>query len=212
MLSSPELLPMSLPRTTEHDIHRVFIDRWSPRAFTGESIDEHALLSFFEAARWAPSAFNVQPWRFVYARRDTPAWAPLFDTLAEFNQGWAKDAAALAVVISSKVWLPPGKTETQPFATHSFDAGAAWVSLALQATAAGWHTHGMAGFDKDKLRANLGVPDDFALEAVVAIGKLGDKSTLPESLQAREAPSPRRPLNETVAEGRFVDALANHKR
>ncbi len=201
-----------MPRQTEHDIHSLFTERWSPRAFTGEAIEERTLLGFFEAARWAPSAFNVQPWRFLYARRDTPAWAPVFDTLAEFNRSWAKDAAALAVVLSRKVWLPPGKTEVQPFASHAFDTGAAWVSLALQITQSGWHAHGLAGFDKEQLRANLGVPADFDLEAVVAIGRKGDKSTLSEALQAREAPSGRRPLKETVAEGRFVEALAGHRR
>lgn len=194
---------MSDPRKPEYDIHPLFLDRWSPRAFTGEAIDERTLLGFFEAARWAPSGFNAQPWRFVYARRDTPAWQPIFETLSEYNRGWAQRASALAVVLSSTVWLPPGKSEKQPVTTHSFDAGAAWASLAFQVTLSGWHAHGIGGFDKDALRARLGVPADHALEAVIAIGKRGDKSVLPEALQAREQPNQRRPLRELVAEGRF---------
>lgn len=194
---------MSDSRTPEHPIHPLFVDRWSPRAFTDEPIDASTLLGFFEAARWAPSGFNAQPWRFVYARRNTPAWAPILDALSEYNRGWAGRASALVAVLSATTWLPPGKTERQPVTTHSFDAGAAWASLAFQATLSGWHAHGIGGFDKDRLRERLGVPADHAIEAVVAIGRRGDKSLLPEVLQAREAPNQRRPLREIVAEGRF---------
>jgi nitroreductase len=197
---------MSQPTTrdTLHPINPLFTSRWSPRAFADDVIDEATLNTFFEAARWAPSGFNTQPWRFVFARRDTPAWAPIFETLSVYNQGWAARASALVVVLSRTVWLPPGKTELQPVTSHSFDTGAAWASLAFQATLSGWHTHGIGGFDKDALRANLKVPADHALEAVIAIGKLGDKSLLPEALQARETPNQRRPLAEIVAEGTFA--------
>ena len=198
---------MSSPRLANHGIAPLFTDRWSPRAFTGEAIDEPTLLGFFEAARWAPSGYNAQPWRFVYGRRDTPAWQPIFEALSEYNQSWAKRASVLVAVLSSTLWLPPGKTEAQPVATHSFDAGAAWASLAFQATLSGWHAHGIGGFDKHKLRAGLGVPADHALEAVVAIGRLGDKALLPESLRARELPNQRRPLEQIVAEGRFAFTL-----
>jgi len=198
---------MPQTRLADHDIAPLFADRWSPRAFTGEAIDEATLLGFFEAARWAPSGYNAQPWRFVYGRQGTPAWQPIFESLSEYNQGWAQRASVLVAVLSSTLWLPPGKTEAQPVGTHSFDAGAAWASLAFQATLSGWHAHGIGGFDKDKLRANLAVPADHALEAVIAIGKRGDKSVLPEALQARELPNQRRPLKEIVAEGRFAFTL-----
>ncbi len=194
---------MSSVRQPGYPIDAVFTDRWSPRAFTGEPIDEPTLLSFLEAARWAPSAFNAQPWRFVYGRRDTPAWTPIFESLVEFNRGWAQRASALVAVISARQWVPPGKSAPEPIKTHAFDTGAAWASLALEATKAGWYTHGMAGFDADALRARLQVPDTHQIEAVVAIGRLGDKSVLPEGLQARELPSQRRPLAEIAAEGRF---------
>ncbi|WP_420994948.1 nitroreductase family protein [Cupriavidus sp. 30B13] len=195
---------MSQPRSTEHDIHPLFLQRWSPRAFTGEPVDPATLLRFFEAARWAPSGYNAQPWRFVYGRRDTPAWEPIFGALSEYNQGWARGASALVAILSRKVWIPPGKSEPQDIATHSFDAGAAWASLAFQATLAGWHAHGIGGFDKTRLREALAVPDDYAIEAVVAIGKRGDKAQLPEALQAREQPNQRLPLAQLVAEGRFA--------
>lgn len=194
---------MSLQRKSKYPIDSMFTCRWSPRAFTGEPIDEATLMSFFEAARWAPSSFNAQPWRFVYARRDTPAWAPLHDALNEFNRGWAHRASALAVVLSRTSWTPPGKAQPQPLPTHSFDTGAAWASLAFQATLKGWHAHAMGGFDREQLREALGIPDDHAIEAVVAIGWRSDEPVLPEGLQAREVMSQRLPLEQVVAEGRF---------
>jgi nitroreductase len=194
---------MSSSRRADHPIHPLFTDRWSPRAFTGEAIPEAELLSLLEAARWAPSAYNAQPWRFIYARRETPGWQPIFDSLVEFNQSWVQRAAALVVVVAAKEATFPGRTAAAPNPWHAFDAGAAWGSLALQATLSGWPAHGMAGFDADALRAAVGVPEGYAVLTVVAIGRRGDKGVLPEALQARETPNDRRPLAQTVAEGRF---------
>lgn len=190
-------------RTAEHDIDPIFLERWSPRAFTGESITEEELMTMFEAARWAPSSYNSQPWRFVYARRDTPAWAGMLSLLIEFNQSWAKDAAALVVLASSSTMLPPGKTSPVPSHSHSLDAGSAWCSFALQATKMGWYTHGMVGFDLERAFAELGFPQGYRVETVIAIGKKGDKSTLSEMLASREEPSGRKPLSEVVFEGKF---------
>ncbi len=194
---------MSQDRQPEYPIDPLFTRRWSPRAFTGETIPEATLLSFFEAARWAPSGFNAQPWRFIYGRRETPGWQPIFESLSDYNRGWAQRASALALVLSKARWVPPGKTEPQPNATHSFDTGAAWASLAFQATLAGWHVHGIGGFDRERARAALSIPADHAIEAVIAIGRQGDKDLLPEALQARELPSQRLPLSRLVADGRF---------
>ncbi|KAF1048706.1 nitroreductase family protein [Xylophilus sp.] len=191
------------PREPQYPIDPLFTRRWSPRAFTEEAIDQSALLGLLEAARWAPSGFNAQPWRFIYARRGTPAWQPIFDALSEYNGGWAKRAAALVVILSRTVWVPPGKTEQQPVTTHAFDAGAAWASLAFQATLSGWHAHGIGGFDRDRLRVALDVPQDYAIHAIAAIGRRGDKSLLPEALAAREAPNQRLPLAALAAEGKF---------
>jgi nitroreductase len=160
-------------------------------------------LTILEAARWAPSSYNAQPWRFVFARRGTPHWDSLLGLLNEFNRGWAENAAALVIVLSKTTFAPPGKSEELPAPTHSFDAGSAWGYLALQASLSGWHAHGMAGFDKGKARSVLNVPAHFALEIAIAIGKIGDRASLPESLRAKEEPSPRLPLQALVSEGKF---------
>lgn len=190
-------------RIAEHPIDPQFLNRWSPRAFNGESIPETTLLSFIEAARWAPSSFNSQPWRFLYARRDTPNWERYLNLLGEFNRGWAQSSSALIVVLSKTTFAPPGSSEEKPALYHSFDTGSAWGFLALQASLAGWHTHGMAGFDRELARSELKVPADHEIHAVIAVGKPGDKSILSESMQAREVPNARRPLAEIVAEGDF---------
>jgi nitroreductase len=190
-------------RTSDHPIEKLFLERWSPRAFTGEAIPDETLASIFEAARWAPSSYNSQPWRFIYAKRDTPTWDRFLGLLVEFNQGWAKNAAALVIVLSKKTMQPPGAKEPTLSHSHSFDAGAAWQNLALQATALGWHTHGMVGFDMPRAAAELGVPEDYRVEAAIAIGKQGDKSILPAYLQEREAPSAREPASAFAFEGAF---------
>jgi nitroreductase len=197
---------MTQERQAEHAIDPLFTRRWSPRAFTGETIPEATLLSFFEAARWAPSAFNAQPWRFIYGRRETPGWQPIYESLSDYNRGWAQRASALALVLSKTQWVPPGQSEPQAIASHSCDAGAAWASLAFQATLAGWHAHGIGGFDRERARAALAIPADHAIEAVIAIGRRGDKNVLPEALQARELPNQRLPLAQLVADGRFAFA------
>ncbi|WP_077035872.1 nitroreductase family protein [Pelomonas sp. KK5] len=195
---------MAAVRQTEYEIHPQFTARWSSRAFTGEPIPEATLLAFIEAARWAPSAFNAQPWRFVYGVQETPGFEAIFGALNEFNQGWARRASALIAVLSATRWQAPGSSTAADFPSHSLDTGAAWGYLALQAQAAGWNAHGIGGFDRQKLREALAVPAEFHIEAVVAIGRQGeDKSFLPESLQAREQPSPRKPLAEIAAAGRF---------
>ncbi|MCU1722467.1 MULTISPECIES: nitroreductase family protein [Pseudomonas] len=192
------------PRVAEYAINEQFIQRWSPRAFTAEPIAEETLLSFLEAARWAPSAYNSQPWRFLFARRDTANWERYLGLLNEFNRSWAQHASALVIVLSKTTFTAPGASEETPALWHTFDTGSAWGHLALQASLSGWHTHGMAGFDQELTRKELKIPDEYVLHAVIAIGKLGDKATLAEYLQAREVPSPRRPLSELAAEGDFT--------
>jgi nitroreductase len=190
-------------RTADHAIDRQFLERWSPRAFTPEIISEADLMKLFEAARWAPSSFNAQPWRFIYARRGTKHWERLLGLLNEFNTSWAKNAAALAIVVSKQTMAIPGQDKEIPSHSHSFDAGAAWAMLALQATKLGWAAHGMAGFDIPRAAAELNVPAGYRVEAAIAIGKPGDKSQLPDALQAREVPSQRHPLSASVFEGAF---------
>jgi nitroreductase len=190
-------------RTAHHPIDPLFLERWSPRAFTGEPISMAQLLTLFEAARWAPSCFNAQPWRFIWAQRDTEHWPRFLSLLSAYNQSWAKNAAALVVLVSKTTILPRGADKEVPSLTHSLDAGAAWENLALQATRSGWATHGMVDFDMPRAATELGVPPDYRVEAAIAIGRRGDKSVLPEALQAREQPSDRLPLAQIVSEGRF---------
>ncbi|MGE5232818.1 MAG: nitroreductase family protein [Acidobacteriota bacterium] len=185
-------------RTPDAPIHPLLLRRWSPRAMSGEPIGDDQLLTLFEAARWAPSSINSQPWRFVYARRGTPEWNTFLDLLSEGNREWCVSAAVL-LVIASRTLSDQGR----PLRTHSFDAGAAWENLALQASALGLVAHGMSGFDYDRARTELGIPTDCAVEAMVAIGKPAPKSVLSEKNQAREKPSGRRPVGELAFVGHW---------
>ena len=195
---------MSNARQSEHPIAEQFLTRWSPRALSGEPLAESQVLALLEAARWAPSASNIQPWRFVYGLAGTSGFDAILAGLVPFNQGWAKQASALLVVLSKTTSVAPGQTEAKPNAWHAFDAGAAWMSLALQAQHDGLVTHAMGGFVADTLRSGLDIPADVAVHAVVAIGKPGDKAALPEALQARELPSSRLPLSQLATAGRYA--------
>lgn len=196
---------MTLPdplrhRSSEHPIEEIFLQRWSPRAMSGERVSKEQLMTLFEAARWAPSTYNEQEWRFLYAMRETDQWPLFFDLLVEANQVWCQDASTLVVVLSHKFFERNGK----PNVVHTFDAGAAFENLALQGAAMGLVVHGMAGFDQEQARTTLTVPDEFEIDAMIAIGKPGDPSTLPQQLQEREQPTNRKPLSQIVAEGKFV--------
>jgi len=192
-------------RVPEQAIDPLFHERWSPRAFTAEEIEEKVLLGLFEAARWAPSSMNLQPWRFVYARRGTAAFDRFLKTLAPGNQAWAARAAALVAVVSHELSPGPASGGGAPVRSrsHSFDAGAAWAHLALQAHLWGFGTHAMGGFDPEAARAALRVPEGWRIEVFVAVGRPGDPATLPDWAKAREKPSTRKPLAEIVREGAF---------
>lgn len=186
-------------RKADYDIDPLFLNRWSPRALSGEALSDEELMPLFEAARWAPSSYNAQQRRFLYARRDTPNWNMFFDLLAEGNKAWVKNAAVLAIVISRKNF----EYNEKPSRTNAFDTGAAWENLALEAARRGIVAHGMEGFDYEKARRVLKVPDNYEVCAMVAIGKRGKKEDLPENLQKMEEPNGRRPLKEIVIEGVF---------
>lgn len=190
------------PRVADYPIDKQFLNRWSPRAYTGEDINVETLHTFFEAARWAPSSYNTQPWRFVFARRGTAHWDAMLGLLNDFNRSWAQNASVLIIVISKETFIAPDGKEA-PAVAHTLDTGAAWAYLALQASLSGWAAHGMIGFDKEKAVSTLGIPSGYTVEAAVAIGKIGDKSTLPEGLQAREVPSPRQTNGMFAFEGKF---------
>ena len=184
-------------RRADHPIDRLFLDRWSPRAMSGEAISAEDLASLFEAARWAPSSGNQQPWRMLFARRNTPEWPTFFGLLASGNQAWCAQAAALVVFTSRSINTYTGK----PSVTHSYDTGAAWGYFALQGHLKGYVVHGMEGFDYARAQRTLGIPQDYRVEAMAAVGRPAPKEVLSAALQAREIPSDRNPLAQIVCEG-----------
>jgi nitroreductase len=199
-MSHPQSEPLvKHVRHSDYDINSLILNRWSPRAMSGEQIPDAELMRLFESARWAPSSYNSQPWRFIYANRDTEYWEKLFNLMVDFNKSWAKNAAVLVVMISRKNF----ENNEQPSVTHQFDVGAAWENLALQAGTQGLVTHGMQGFDYEKARRDLSIPEGYDVMAMVAIGRPAPKETLPPELQQREQPSDRKPLSEIVMEGHF---------
>lgn len=186
-------------RKADHKILDLILNRWSPRAMSGEPISDELLNSLFEAARWAPSSYNAQPWRFIYAKRDTPAWDIFYNLMVQFNKDWAKNAAVLIAIISRNNFTYNNK----PSRTHSFDTGAAWENLALQGAAQGLVVHGMEGFDYDKAKEVLHIPDGYTVEAMCAVGLPGKKEDLPQEMQKDEKPSDRKPITEFAFEGVF---------
>lgn len=190
-------------RLAAYEIDPIFTTRWSPRAFTGETIGESELLRLFEAARWAPSSSNSQPWRYVYARKDSAAWPTFLGLLADRNQIWAKNAAALVVLITKTTHRRKAGDAPSPLRNHALDAGASWASLAFQAVHAGWRTRAIGGFDRERAREALGVPAGFEIQIAIAIGRQAEAATLPDDFRAQERPNQRLPLAHIVAEGRF---------
>ena len=188
-------------RKSEFSIDKIFLSRWSPRAMSGEKILKEELMSLFEAARWAPSSFNGQPWRFLYAMQDSEYWDLFFDLLVEGNKKWCKNAAALIVIISRKNF----ENNEKPNRHHSFDSGASWENLALQARINNLVAHGMAGFDVEKTKKVLKIPNDYNVEAMVAVGKQGEVEDLPKEIREWEKPNSRKHISEFVFEGKFKD-------
>jgi nitroreductase len=192
------------PRNPVYEIEPVFVTRWSTKALSGEPIPDDTLFKSFEAARWAPSGGNSQPWRFIYSRHGSETWPQFLGLINERNQVWAANASVLVLLLSKKNRQTP--EGLRPQRSHSFDAGAAWSNFAHQTHLSGWSTRAIGGFDRDGARAGLGIPDDYEIEVFIAVGKPADKSVLPEPLQSANTPSDRRPLSDIVADGRFVFA------
>ncbi|QKS02056.1 nitroreductase [Sphingomonas sp. CL5.1] len=191
------------PRTSTSAVAPLFLHRWSPRAFDGSAMPDANILTILDAGRWAPSAFNYQPWRFIYAQRDHPEFDHFLSLLLPFNRDWACRASLLIVFVSECAMNDSGN----PSHTHSFDAGAAWAQIALQATLLGYHAHAMTGIDFDLARSLLNIPAAWRIEAAAAIGRRAAPDILPEKLRAREAPSDRKPLSEIATAASFRVAV-----
>lgn len=157
-------------------------------------------MPLFEAARWAPSCNNGQPWRFIYARRGSPEFQDFVGFMSDRNQSWAKRAAILIVVVSKTTF----DYKEYPYRTHSFDAGAAWENLALEGRRRGLVVHAMGGFNYDKAKEKLCVPDNFEVHCMIAIGKPGNPDELlDDKMKSEETPNGRRQLSDIIMEGRF---------
>lgn len=179
----------------ESGVVDLILKRWSPRSYADTAVPSADLRKIFTAAAWAASSYNEQPWRFFVGKKGDATYAKILDSLVEFNQSWAKSAPVLIVSAAKKTFSHTG--DVNNFGLH--DTGAASANLSLQATQLGLHTHGMAGLDKDKARANLGVPEGFEVGAAWALGYLGDPELVPEFLRAQEtAPRTRKRLEEFV--------------
>jgi nitroreductase len=171
------------------------LQRWSPRAFADKPVSSEDLKKIFEAAHWAASSYNEQPWRFIVGRKGDATYAKIFDSLMEFNQMWAKSAPVLVLSVGKKTFSHNGSPNH--YALH--DTGAATAYLTLQASALGLHAHSMGGFDHEKARKLFGIPEDYAIGAVTAMGYLGDADALPDHFKKQElAPRSRKPLGEVV--------------
>lgn len=175
--------PMSKSSEYEFPVVDLIKQRRSRRPYSSKLVEQEKINSLFEAARWAPSANNEQPWVYLYATKEQPElWNKIFETLMEGNKIWAKDAPLLVLAMSRKDFISNGR----PNASAKFDLGAANMLLSLQATELGLNVHQMGGFEKQKAIAELSIPETHDPAVVMAIGYLGELDTLPEFLQQRE--------------------------
>lgn len=193
-LSTVPVNATSRRAATDADILDVLTERWSTRIFDADApIDDDALASALEAARWAPTAGNTQPWRVVVARRGTAAHAAIVDSLAGFNSVWAADAAALVIFIAETT------RDGAPMAYALYDTGQVAAHFTVQAHADGLSTHQMGGFDRGAISAAFDLDENLTPATVMAVGSLGDIRSASDELQSREnAPRMRRPLAESV--------------
>jgi nitroreductase len=191
-------IPFEKPAVSDSNLHPLIRKRWSPRAFSGREVSDEDLTTLLEAARWAASTSNEQPWRFIVASRENPAaFGKALSVLVEGNQVWAKNASVLIIAVAKKTWSSSGRPNNH--AWH--DVGLALGNLVLQAGALGLHAHMMAGFDAAKAREVFHIPEDFDAATAVAIGYLTDPSILPDKLREREIASRTRKRLDEIAFG-----------
>jgi nitroreductase len=192
---------MQNPAKTEHPVHDLIRNRWSPRAFSDEPLSPATLRSLFEAARWAPSSSNEQPWAFLVATKDdTESFQKILSTLVEFNQAWAKNAPVLVITVSE---LEFARNKT-PNRNAFYDTGAAVAHLTAEATSRGLFVHQMAGFEPHKAIELFHIPKGWEPIAVFAIGFPGDPHSLPDKLRERELASrSRKPISDFVMSGEW---------
>lgn len=180
------------PRQSQAEVDAQFLQRWSPRAFSDQPVEQQTLLSLLEAARWAPSAANEQPWLFLVPENEE-ALQRFRSLLNPGNQRWACRAPLLLYLLGRRNWSRSGQANY----TYQFDCGSAFMSLALQATKQNLFVHPMAGFDREKAYEVLRIDKEkYDIIVAVAVGYYGDAGELPQDLQEREHPSRRKDLPE----------------
>ena len=185
-------------RKAQYPVLELIKDRWSPRSMTGESISKDELFTLFEAARWAPSSYNNQPWRYIYAMKGEPDFE-LFCNLLKPTNGWAKNASVLMLVISRTLF----EYNDAYARTHTLDTGAAGQNMFLQAFSMGLIMRGMEGFDYERAREELGIPQEYAVEAMYAVGKQAPDEELEEQYRLADQPTDRKPIEDFVYKGIF---------
>jgi nitroreductase len=192
---------MHKPAPSDFPVHQLIMDRWSPRAFSERPVPPDVLRSLFEAARWAPSSNNEQPWAYIVATRDDHEnFAKVLSVLVEFNASWAKSAPMLALAVAELNFAK----NNAPNRNAQYDTGAATALLSVEATARALAVHQMAGFDPAKAREVFAIPAGWEAIAALALGYPGDPNSLPQPLKDRElAPRTRKPLSEFVMAGHW---------
>ena len=192
---------MRKPAAADHPVHDFILERWSPRSFSEKAVSPDVLRSLFEAARWAASSYNDQPWSYLVATKDDEKnYSKMLSVLMDMNAAWAKQAPVLAISVARQKFKHNGTPN--PVALH--DVGAANAQLTMGATSRGLVVHQMAGFDHDKAREVFGIPEDWEPVSAMAIGYPGDPETLPEPLRKPEkAARTRKPLSEFVMTGQW---------
>ena len=190
---------MQKAAVTDVPVHELIKNRWSPRAFSDKAVPAEILRSLFEAARWAPSSNNEQPWTYLIATKDeADNFAKMLAVLVEFNANWAKNAPVLALSVAHLKTQREGK----PNRVALHDVGTATAQFTFEANSHGLLVHQMAGFDADKARQTFAIPPDWEPVTAIAVGYPGDPGSLPEKLRERElAPRTRKPLSEFVMTG-----------
>ncbi|WP_409346820.1 nitroreductase family protein [Paenibacillus sp. MBLB4367] len=187
-------------RKADYPVTPLFLNRWSPRAYSNREVSDEALFTVLEAGRWAPSSSNLQPWRFVIAKTEEQLKA-FYAFIRPNNRLWIEQAPVLILLASQRT-----NANGDPNGAHAFDTGAAWGSIALQARLLGLATRPVGGFDKDQARIALNVPDEYELHAIVALGYQGEAAALHEQFREKEIPNGRRPLSESIIEGQWEAA------
>lgn len=187
---------------TKYGIHFLLESRWSPRAFRDENIEKEKLQRMFEAAQWAPSSMNEQPWKFIVGEKGTDSYNKIFESLADFNKRWAKNAPVLVVSLAKKNFTHDGRENFH----FLYDTGQAVAHMTFQAMYEGLYVHQMGGFNFEILKYGFSIPEEFYIVTVIAIGYLGKSEMLEDDLKSRELADRER---KDIGEIFYVDRFGN---